>query len=910
MNKEMKADSCDLHQALLKPEVFHNLVWTAADIADFSRAVLPLAQAAAESGRLVIYIHYSGCEILFEEKLFPEGSFFMQEVPLSHRFEVFTAAVYSLIAEGGEDSVYLFDPLSMLQAAWTTDLMMENFITVMTCLVRKKGVSAHYPLLRGRHSLPTHEQIRSCTSAFLELYSDFKNLYLRPLRLEPDNRCQAAPCSGSEEQDQSPRGPGAENHWQDVPGPVKEKKDQSLQGPGTENLMADLMVPCVFDAEDGRFYPIRDGVLESHFRKAVNLERRKGAMRNLDSWDRFFDRVQRDYEDGRDVTDACRMMAAVMMSRDDRIVELLEEHFEPEDYFFVKEHMIGTGMVGGKSCGMLTARKIIENRCPEIYDRMEPHDSFFIGSDVFYTYIVKNGFWELFVEQRKPEGYFALADELADRLLNGSFPDNLREEFRELLDFYEPSPVIVRSSSILEDGFGNAFAGKYESVFCPGNGTLEERLLEFENAIRVVYASTLSRSALDYRLRRGLGDRDEQMAILVMRVSGSHFGEYYFPCAAGVGYSYSTYRFLDSLDPRAGMLRLVMGLGTGAVDRMQGSYPRLVSLDKPAALPYKSGAEHHKFSQRNLDVIDRQAGEMKQIPFYQIENEVPSFIKRAVFGHDFEAERRLADQGQNRSVYFISCGGLVKNAQLMGDMRRMMQELQEEYGQPVDIEFTINLSEDGEYVINLLQCRPLQAFEDSGRQGIPEDLPEEEVFLDCRHCTLGNSQKMEVDFILYVDPIEYYRMPFKEKDRIARCIGAVNWYYRDKGKNMLLMVPGRLGTSSPELGVPTAFSDISSFRAVFEIAESRVGYNPELSYGSHMFQDLVESEILYAAVFEDPRTKIFRPEAFTCLENIIEKIDPAAGEYAQIVRLYDVREKACLLLHDLIGERIVCMMKE
>lgn len=150
IKKEMKEDSCSLHQALLKPEIFRNLVWTAADIADFRRAVLPLAQAAAKSGRRVIYIHYSGCEVLFEEKSFPEGGFSMQEVPLSHRFEVFTVAVYSLIAEGGEDAVYLFDPLSMLQAAWTTDLMMENFITVMTCLVKKKGVSAHYPLLRDR----------------------------------------------------------------------------------------------------------------------------------------------------------------------------------------------------------------------------------------------------------------------------------------------------------------------------------------------------------------------------------------------------------------------------------------------------------------------------------------------------------------------------------------------------------------------------------------------------------------------------------------------------------------------------------------------------------------------------------------------------------------------------------------
>ena len=859
MNASMKNTDISVPALLTGPSAPENVVWTTADMGDYRRAVLLAARHAHSLGREVLYLHYSGCEVLFDGPEWIRTC----EIPLSHRFEAFTVAVCGLLEGGQPGTLYLFDPLSTLQAAWATDLMMENFFAVVTPLISRKQSIAFYPLLRGRHSLQTYEHIRSRTSAFLELYSDFKNLYLRPVRL-------------------------------DIPG-----------APGTAEGM---LAAYVFDAGREDFVPVRDGVLESRFRKAVNMEKRKGAGRSLDSWDRFFERVQRDYEDGRDVTEACRTMAATMMTRDERILELLEEHFEPEDYFFVKEHMIGTGLIGGKSCGMLTARKIIENGCPEIYDRLEPHDSFFIGSDVFYTYLVENGFWQLRVAQRSPEGYFTVAEELADRILHGHFPEPIRDQFRELLDFYDPSPVIVRSSSILEDGFGNAFAGKYESVFCPGRGTMDERLQEFEDAVRTVYASTLSRSALDYRLRRGLQDRDEQMAILVQRVSGSHFGEYYYPCAAGVGYSYSAYRFLDSLDPRAGMLRLVMGLGTAAVDRTQGSYPRLVSLDRPEAVPYKSSGEHHKYSQRLLEVIHKAEGRLEQVSFYNIEKTVPAYIRKAVFGHDREAERMFADRGQPRDVWFISCDGLVRNKQLMSDMHTMMQVIQEAYGQPVDIEFTINMSEQGEYAINLLQCRPLQHFVDSGRQGIPEDLPEDAVFLDCSHCTLGNSQKLDVDMILYVDPIAYYRMPYKDKNAIARCIGAVNWYYRDSGLNLLLMVPGRIGTSSPELGVPTAFSDISSFRAIFELAESKAGYNPELSYGSHIFQDLVESEILYAAVFEDQRTRVFRPEMFTGLENRIAQAAPDAQEFENIIGLYDVH--GCRLLHDLAGERIVCVMDQ
>ena len=88
----------------------------------------------------------------------------------------------------------------------------------------------------------------------------------------------------------------------------------------------------------------------------MNTELRRGSKRGQDSWDRFFDRVQQDYEDGRDISADLTVMINIMMSRDTGIRELLERHFEPEDYFFVKEHMIGTGMIGGKSCGMLTSR--------------------------------------------------------------------------------------------------------------------------------------------------------------------------------------------------------------------------------------------------------------------------------------------------------------------------------------------------------------------------------------------------------------------------------------------------------------------------------------------------------------------------------------------------------------------------
>ena len=207
-------------------------------------------------------------------------------------------------------------------------------------------------------------------------------------------------------------------------------------------------------------------------------------------------------------------------------------------------------------------------------------------------------------------------------------------------------------------------------------------------------------------------------------------------------------------------------------------------------------------------------------------------------------------------------------------------------------------------MINLLQCRPLQVFQDTGEVTVPKDIPEEDILLETRGASMGLSRKIRLDMIVYVDPVRYYHLPYNEKTRIASLIGQINWKYRDQGKHLLLMVPGRIGTSSPELGVPTAFSDISGFDAVCEMAESRAGYNPELSYGSHIFQDLVEAQILYMAVFPGDKTQHFRPELLKQVPNMITAIPGGAG-YEEAVCLADVSGCCCELYHDLTEEHIL-----
>ena len=841
----------EMDNALDNIRLGDNVVWRVSDLSEFRLFMEPYIEQAIRDERKIIYFRFASHEPLICDR--PEVKTI--EVPLSHRFETFTVEIHNAIEREGRDTFYVFDCLSELQAVWATDLMMGNFFRVTCPFLFILDTVAFFPIIRGKHSVSAVNKILDTTQLFLDVYSDKRNVYVRP-----------------------------EKVW---------------------NRNSDTMfLPHTYEPETGRFRPILDGVRSSRFYQALGNAQRSADEQYTDSWDRFFNKAKILHESGADMTDDQSKMCNIMMTRDEKMRKMVKKHFTPEDYFTVRDHMIGTGMIGGKACGMLLARAIIRNSEPDIDDVLEPHDSFYVGSDVYYTYIVDNDFWDMRIKQRTEDGYFALADKFAEQLMNGHFSADMREQFMRIIEYYGQDPYIVRSSSILEDGFGNAFAGKYESVFCANRGTPEERLEEFERAVKTVYASTMSLSALDYRKRRGLDKRDEQMALLIQRVSGSYYSSYYMPCAAGVGYSYSPYSFLKSSDQSAGMLRLVMGLGTSAVDRTEGSYPRLVSLDMPEKTVYSTYADRHRFSQGKVEVINTSVHDLERLPLRTIEPEIPEYLQKILLEHDFDAESRLREMGRRVSSTFISCNGLVSNKTLMSQMQRMLRCIQNEYEYPVDTEFTINVSDEGDYTIDLLQCRPLQVIKAKSGVTVPNDIPQEHILLESKGASMGLSKASKLDIIVYVDPVVYYNMPYSEKNSVAKMIGKINWTYRNSGKHMMLMVPGRVGTSSPELGIPTSFADISEFDVVCEMEEARAGYNPELSYGSHIFQDLVEAEILYTAVFNNSKTLHFAPEKLKELRNKLDDIAENSG-LDDVIQIYDVSRCMCELYNDIKNEHLI-----
>ncbi len=125
----------------------------------------------------------------------------------------------------------------------------------------------------------------------------------------------------------------------------------------------------------------------------------------------------------------------------------------------------------------------------------------------------------------------------------------------------------------------------------------------------------MNEDALAYRLQRGLHEMEEQMALLVQRVSGTHHGSYFFPDIGGVGFSYNAYVWKGGIDPEAGMLRLAMGLGTRAVNRVEGDYPRIVALDDPGAKPLTEMEDMRRFSQHDIDLLNIDENELQTVPW-------------------------------------------------------------------------------------------------------------------------------------------------------------------------------------------------------------------------------------------------------------------------------------------------------
>jgi len=833
-----------------------NVVWQVDNIEDYQRFVTPFVKKGLEDGRRMVYISFADHQPIVQ----PGSHIKIYNLDAGSGFESFSSQVHTIISHEGPETYYVFDCLSDLLSAWATDLMIGNFFLITCPYLFELDTIAYFALLRNNHSFRTIARIREITQLLIDVYNFEENFYVHPLKV-----------------------------WR--------RYSPTMFLPHLQQ--EEIFSPIISSMDAAKLF--------SHFADRGL----KDTARALDYWDRLFmkaENLQSKPENSEEVKETVKQLCRIMIGREKRISRLAQDNLTLGDLINIKNRLIGSGFVGGKTAGMLIARKIISKDASFDWDqRLEPHDSFYVGSDVFYSYIVENGWWNLFIKQKTKDGYFKVAPQMKENLLHGKFPDEIRERFQELTEYFGQSPIIVRSSSLLEDSFGNAFAGKYESIFLVNQGDPQQRYAEFENTVRRIYASTMDENALTYRLQRGLDQQDEQMALLVQRVSGSYQNHYFFPDLAGVGFSHNTFVWKSELDPKAGMLRLVFGLGTRAVERVEDDYPQTIALDQPLLRPYSEIEDVMRFSQHNVDLLDAEEDKLRTLGVTDLLENIDMKLD-LVGSRDHRAERKMKELGmESKNIWILTFEKLLSKTDFPQIMQKMLKTLENHYQYPVDIEFTANFTKNDELKINLLQCRPLQTKGLTARVTVPQKIDPAKILFKSYGYTMGGSISQPIRRIIYVDPAAYVQMPFTQKYDIARLIGKLNRQIPDRDTTpTILFGPGRWGTTTPSLGVPVNFAEINNMSVLVEVAYEGGNLMPELSFGTHFFQDLVENDIFYAAIFPQKENVIFNQAWFLQMPNLLTEFQPDNSKYENAVRVYETDGEQLQVICDILSQEVIC----
>ena len=584
-------------------------------------------------------------------------------------------------------------------------------------------------------------------------------------------------------------------------------------------------------------------------------------------------------------------LSSLLFPDDMAMSRLVGEYLRLDDLLAVRSRMIGTGCIGGKALGMLLARAVLRENAPELHARLEAHDSFYIGTEVFDTFLVHNGLWWIRHRQRDPAKFLRELEEARAGVMKGTFSPTTVRQFEGMLDYFGEWPIIVRSSSRLEDRYGNAFAGQYDSVFCANRGPWERRLAALLDAVRQVYGSSLSERALRYRERRGLLGENEQMAVLIMRVSGTAGGRYFHPHAAGVGLSVNPYPWSPRIDMRAGVIRLVAGLGTRAVDRSDDDYTRLVALNAPELRPESSFGAIARTTQRRMDALELEENRVVNGPFAEIVR------GQTDFPLDLFTTREAPDKPA-----FLTFDRLLRATPLVADLRGILEGLQDAYRHPVEIEFALNVLSDGSYRINLLQCRPLQVRSVASAVSVEPPAGVAHL-LDAQGAVIGPSRVIHPDRLVYVAPSRYGVMSQDDRLAVTRVIGSIN--RASAGRTLLVLGPGRWGTRDPWLGLPVRFGEINRVAALCEIVAMNENLVPDASLGTHFLNELIEADMLYFALFPGRAGNHVDESAILRLPNRLSELVPAAARFASTVHVVDSGPSDLVLYADALRQQVV-----
>ena len=547
------------------------------------------------------------------------------------------------------------------------------------------------------------------------------------------------------------------------------------------------------------------------------------------------------------------------------------------------------GKLGGKSSGLLLADAVIRS-APELAGTLGPirvPRTWYVTSDGVLRFIEHNQLDD--VQNHK---YLEIEEvrreypHIVQVFRHSSFPPELEHGLTLALDDLRDVPLVVRSSSLLEDRIGAAFSGKYKSLFVANQGTRAQRLRDLMDAIAEVYASVFGPDPIEYRANRGFLDFHEEMGIMIQEVVGARVGPYYLPAFAGVGLSENDFRWSPRIERQDGLLRIVPGLGTRAVDRVSDDYPVLVAPGKPGLRVNTTPWEIERYAPRMIDVINLETHQFETVSLADLLRE---------HGRDYPLARHVLsvfDGGIQRPVSpgwdpshllpVVTFEGLFRDTPFLSRASALMTLLRERLEMPVDIEFAC----DGR-AFYLVQCRAQSFVEDAAPSAIPHDVPLDRVLFSTRRY-VSNGRVPDLTYVVYVDPEGYHQLRSQhELIDVGRVVGRLNRML--PRRQFTLIGPGRWGSRGDiKLGVQVTYSDINNTSLLIEVAARRGNYVPEVSFGTHFFHDLVEAGIRYLPLFPGEADVVFNERFLREAPNMLGELLPEYSHLAGAVRVVDV----------------------
>jgi pyruvate, water dikinase len=194
-------------------------------------------------------------------------------------------------------------------------------------------------------------------------------------------------------------------------------------------------------------------------------------------------------------------------------------------------------------------------------------------------------------------------------------------------------------------------------------------------------------------------------------------------------------------------------------------------------------------------------------------------------------------------------------------------------------------------------------------------VPEEQRVLEARCAVVGQSRNIKIDRVIYVVPEVYGHLPLRDRYDVAKVLGQINQAC-SKEESILLIGPGRWGTSSPELGIPVSFPDINRTSVICELVMMRNDFVPDVSLGTHFLNELVEQEMLYLALFPHQEATLFNRKFFEDTPSTLLKIIPSASSWQNVIRVLDTgghayshkKRPLLRLAADSMEQRVLCWL--